>query len=55
MTLKPVLKSCLKKGTLVFWAFAADGFGSGQYEKYDAVIAAYHDQGLIPLKHCHLV
>jgi 4-hydroxythreonine-4-phosphate dehydrogenase len=26
---------------------------SGQ-EKYDAVIAAYHDQGLIPLKHCHL-
>jgi 4-hydroxythreonine-4-phosphate dehydrogenase len=23
---------------------------SGQYEKYDAVIATYHDQGLIPFK-----
>jgi len=25
-------------------------FGSNQYEKYDAIIAAYHDQGLIPFK-----
>ena len=29
----------------------ADGFfGNSQYEKFDAVIAAYHDQGLIPFK-----
>jgi 4-hydroxythreonine-4-phosphate dehydrogenase len=49
--LKPVLKKLFEKGTLVFGPFAADGFfGSGQYEKYDAVIAAYHDQGLIPFK-----
>jgi 4-hydroxythreonine-4-phosphate dehydrogenase len=34
------------------WSFSADGFGSNQYEKYDAIIATYHDQGLIPLKHC---
>jgi 4-phospho-D-threonate 3-dehydrogenase / 4-phospho-D-erythronate 3-dehydrogenase len=49
--LKPTLKKIFDKGTLVFGPFAADGFfGSNQYEKYDAVIAAYHDQGLIPFK-----
>jgi len=36
---------------MVFGPFSADGFfGSAQYEKYDAVIATYHDQGLIPFK-----
>jgi 4-hydroxythreonine-4-phosphate dehydrogenase len=49
--LKPTLKKIFEKGTLVFGPFAADGFfGSGQYEKYDAIIATYHDQGLIPFK-----
>ena len=49
--LKPALKKIAEKGTLVFGPFAADGFfGSNQYEKYDAVIATYHDQGLIPFK-----
>jgi 4-hydroxythreonine-4-phosphate dehydrogenase len=49
--IKPVLKKLFEKGTLVFGPFAADGFfGSSQYEKYDAIIAAYHDQGLIPFK-----
>ncbi len=49
--LKPALKKLFDKGTLVFGPFAADGFfGSSQYEKYDAIIAAYHDQGLIPFK-----
>ena len=49
--LKPTLKKIFDKGTLVFGPFAADGFfGSGQYENYDAVIATYHDQGLIPFK-----
>lgn len=49
--IKPVLKKIFEKGTLVFGPFAADGFfGSGQYEKFDAVIAVYHDQGLIPFK-----
>ena len=36
------------------WAFgpyAADGFfGSQAYKNYDAVVAMYHDQGLIPFK-----
>jgi 4-hydroxythreonine-4-phosphate dehydrogenase len=48
---RPTLKKLFDKGTLVFGPFAADGFfGSSQYEKYDAVLATYHDQGLIPFK-----
>ena len=48
---KPAIKKLFEKGTLVFGPFAADGFfGSSQYEKYDAVVATYHDQGLIPFK-----
>ncbi|MFE3848170.1 4-hydroxythreonine-4-phosphate dehydrogenase PdxA [Flavobacterium sp. LB3P45] len=51
LVIKPALKKLFEKGTLVFGPFAADGFfGSSQYEKYDAIIAAYHDQGLIPFK-----
>ncbi len=49
--LKPSIKKLYDKGILVFGPFPADGFfGNGQYEKYDAVIATYHDQGLIPFK-----
>lgn len=48
---RPVLKQLFEEGILVFGPYSADSFfGSGQYEKYDAVIAAYHDQGLIPFK-----
>ncbi|MDI6050936.1 4-hydroxythreonine-4-phosphate dehydrogenase PdxA [Flavobacterium sp. XS2P24] len=51
LVIKPTLKKIFDKGTLVFGPFAADGFfGSSQYEKYDAIIAVYHDQGLIPFK-----
>jgi 4-hydroxythreonine-4-phosphate dehydrogenase len=47
----PTIKNLFQKGTMVFGPFPADGFfGSNQYEKYDAVIATYHDQGLIPFK-----
>ena len=49
--IKPVIKKMFESGTLVFGPYPADGFfGSNQYEKYDAVIATYHDQGLIPFK-----
>jgi len=49
--LKPTIKKMFESGTLVFGPYPADGFfGSNQYEKYDAVIATYHDQGLIPFK-----
>ena len=51
LILKPVIKKMFANGTMVFGPYPADGFfGSGQYEKFDAVIAAYHDQGLIPFK-----
>lgn len=47
----PTIKQLFEKGTMVFGPFPADGFfGSNQYEKYDAIIATYHDQGLIPFK-----
>ncbi|AMA48035.1 MULTISPECIES: 4-hydroxythreonine-4-phosphate dehydrogenase PdxA [Flavobacterium] len=49
--LKPTLKKLFEEGIMVFGPFSADGFfGSAQYEKYDAVVATYHDQGLIPFK-----
>ena len=49
--IKPVIQKMFENGTLVFGPYSADSFfGSGQYEKYDAVIATYHDQGLIPFK-----
>ena len=36
---------------LVFGPYSADAFfARGQHEKFDAVLAMYHDQGLIPFK-----
>jgi 4-phospho-D-threonate 3-dehydrogenase / 4-phospho-D-erythronate 3-dehydrogenase len=47
----PTIKSLYEKGTMVFGPFPADGFfGSNQYSQYDAIVAVYHDQGLIPFK-----
>ena len=48
---KPIIRKMFESGTMVFGPYPADGFfGSAQYEKFDAVIATYHDQGLIPFK-----
>lgn len=47
----PSIKDFKNKGNLVYGPFPADGFfGSGNYKKYDAILAMYHDQGLIPFK-----
>lgn len=49
--LKPTLKEINEKGILVYGPYAADSFfGSDGYKKFDAIVAAYHDQGLIPFK-----
>lgn len=49
--LRPELESAQKRGVQVEGPFAADGFfGSGQWRSYDAILAMYHDQGLIPFK-----
>ena len=47
----PAVKEAAAKSMLVFGPYSADGiFGSGQYRKFEAVLAMYHDQGLIPFK-----
>ncbi len=49
--LRPTLAELSDEGMLVFGPFAADSFfGSNAYSQYDAIIASYHDQGLIPFK-----
>jgi 4-hydroxythreonine-4-phosphate dehydrogenase len=49
--LRPVLQHLFNEGTLVYGPYAADSFfGSGNYESFDAIIASYHDQGLVPFK-----
>lgn len=47
----PAIKELSDKGAVIFGPYSADGyFGSGNYKKFDAVLAMYHDQGLIPFK-----
>ena len=49
--LEPLINDLKNQGKLVFGPFPADGFfGSQTFLKYDAVLAMYHDQGLIPFK-----
>lgn len=49
--LKPTIDNIRNNGKTVFGPYAADSFfGSGNYKNFDVVIAAYHDQGLIPFK-----
>ena len=49
--LKPTIKELFDKGTLVYGPYSADSFfGSNSHQNFDAVLAAYHDQGLIPFK-----
>jgi 4-hydroxythreonine-4-phosphate dehydrogenase len=49
--MRPTLKKIKEAGKLVFGPYAADSFfGSNNYKNFDAVIASYHDQGLIPFK-----
>jgi len=49
--IRPAVIEAKKGGKLVMGPFPADGFfGSGQYRKYDAILAMYHDQGLAPFK-----
>lgn len=47
----PAIKRVFDDGKLVYGPFPADGFfGNKTYKGYDAVLAMYHDQGLIPFK-----
>lgn len=47
----PAIEEAKKQGILAFGPFPADGFfGASSYKKFDAILAMYHDQGLIPFK-----
>lgn len=49
--LKPTVEQMNNKGKLIYGPYSADSFfGSQNYKNFDAIIAAYHDQGLIPFK-----
>ncbi len=49
--IKPAMKEAEKKGVMSFGPYPADGFfGSRMYDKFDGVLAMYHDQGLAPFK-----
>ena len=49
--IKPAIDEAVAEKIQCFGPFPADGFfGSGDYRKFDAILAMYHDQGLIPLK-----
>jgi len=54
--LQPVIDEFIQNGELVFGPYAADGFfGNKQHVQFDAVLAMYHDQGLIPFKQLSFV
>lgn len=47
----PAVNRAKEKGILAVGPFSADGFfGSQNFRKFDAVLAMYHDQGLVPFK-----
>lgn len=47
----PAISALFQKGFLVFGPYSADSFfGNKNYKNFDAVLAIYHDQALIPFK-----
>ncbi|TCJ18822.1 4-hydroxythreonine-4-phosphate dehydrogenase PdxA [Flaviaesturariibacter flavus] len=49
--IRPAIKDAKNSGALVFGPYSADAFFARRsYLQFDAVLAMYHDQGLIPFK-----
>ena len=47
----PAIELAFQNHINAYGPFPADGFfGSGSYRKFDAVLAMYHDQGMLPFK-----
>ncbi len=47
----PAIQEAERQGILCFGPYPSDGFfGSGAFNKFDGVLAMYHDQGLTPFK-----
>lgn len=48
----PAIEQAKAAGVFCFGPYPADGFfAADSYTRFDAVLAMYHDQGLIPFKH----
>lgn len=49
--IRPALKEARQRDIMCFGPYSADAFfARGHYQRFDAVLAMYHDQGLIPFK-----
>lgn len=49
--IRPAIKEAKQRDIFCFGPYSADAFfARGQYEKFDGILALYHDQGLIPFK-----
>lgn len=49
--IKPAVEEVSREGVMACGPYPADGFfGSGSWRKFDAVLAMYHDQGLVAFK-----
>ncbi len=49
--ISPAIKAAIEEGIPCFGPYSTDGFfGAGLYEKFDGILAMYHDQGLAPFK-----
>ncbi len=49
--IRPVIENYKQKDSLVFGPYSADAFfANGSYTQFDAVLAMYHDQGLVGFK-----
>lgn len=47
----PAIKEARDEGIIALGPYPADGFfGSGDYARFDAILAMYHDQGMTPFK-----
>lgn len=50
-TIAPAVQAAVAEGINAFGPFSPDGFfGLGNYTRFDATLAMYHDQGLAPFK-----
>lgn len=49
--IKPAIEQAKSERIMTFGPYSADGFfGAGTYKQFDAILAMYHDQGMIPFK-----
>lgn len=49
--IRPAIKDAKQKDIFCFGPYSADAFfARGQHQKFDTVLALYHDQGMIPFK-----